>query len=61
MLRGLIVAPHSPFTGEGELNLAVVEAYARHLVAHNVAGAFICGSTGEWAGPGFVDTSIARM
>ena len=47
MLRGLIVAPHSPFTGEGELNLAVVEAYARHLVAHNVAGAFICGSTGE--------------
>jgi N-acetylneuraminate lyase len=46
-LTGLIAAPHTPFTSGGELNPTVVAAQAALLVESGVAGAFVCGSTGE--------------
>src|SRR6478672_5426601 len=46
-LSGLIAAPFTPFTNDGELNLAVVEKQAERLVAAGVKGAFVCGTTGE--------------
>lgn len=46
-LNGLVAATHSPFTGDGALNLGVVERQAAHLLARRLDTAFICGSTGE--------------
>ena len=46
-LTGLIAAPHTPFTASGELNPSAVAAQAALLVEAGVAGAFVCGSTGE--------------
>lgn len=46
-LTGLIAAPFTPFHADGSLNLAVVEKQAASLVANGVAGAFVCGTTGE--------------
>jgi N-acetylneuraminate lyase len=46
-LTGLIAAPHTPFTPAGELNRSVVSAQAALLIEAGVAGAFVCGSTGE--------------
>jgi N-acetylneuraminate lyase len=46
-LTGLIAAPHTPFTASDQLNPSVVTAQAALLVESGVAGAFICGSTGE--------------
>jgi N-acetylneuraminate lyase len=46
-LTGLIAAPHTPFTADGELNPSIIADQAALLIESRVAGAFICGSTGE--------------
>ena len=45
--RGLVSAPHTPFAADGSLNPAVVAAQVERLATDHVAGAFVCGSTGE--------------
>lgn len=46
-LTGLVAATHTPFTADGELNLAAVERQAEHLARNGVKTVFIGGSTGE--------------
>ncbi len=46
-IEGLIAAPFTPLDAAGALNLDVVPAYADLLRRNGVAGAFVCGSTGE--------------
>lgn len=46
-LTGLVAATHTPMHADGRINLAAIERQAAHLAASPVAGAFICGSTGE--------------
>ena len=46
-IKGLVAAPFTPFTPEGELNTKVIPDYYRLLKKNKVIGAFICGSTGE--------------
>lgn len=46
-LSGLIAAPHTPFRPDGSLALDVIARQARLLAHNRVAGAFICGTTGE--------------
>lgn len=46
-MRGLIAAPFTPMKTDGSLNLALIPAYYEMLRSNGVAGAFICGSTGE--------------
>jgi N-acetylneuraminate lyase len=46
-LTGLVAATHTPFNSSGEMNLAVVEKQAEHLIRNGVNTAFIAGSTGE--------------
>lgn len=45
--HGLIAAPFTPMYDDGSLNLPEVKPYADLLVAQGIAGAFICGTTGE--------------
>src|SRR5687767_10708972 len=46
-LSGLIAAPFTPMLENGSLNLSLLPEYYELLKANGVAGAFICGSTGE--------------
>lgn len=46
-LQGLIAAPFTPMHKDGSLNLSLIPAYYEMLKINGVAGAFICGSTGE--------------
>jgi len=46
-LTGLIAAPFTPMSQNGSLNLTLISDYYRFLKHNGVAGAFICGSTGE--------------
>ncbi len=46
-IKGLIAAPYTPFRNDGGLNLPMIEKLAESLVANKVAGAFVCGTTGE--------------
>ncbi len=46
-LHGLVAATHTPFAADGELNLAVVEKQAAHLLHQGVNTVFVGGSTGE--------------
>lgn len=46
-LTGLIAAPFTPMNPDGSLNLQIIPAYYQMLKMNKVAGAFICGSTGE--------------
>jgi len=46
-LRGLIAAPFTPFRQNGEVDLEMIENLAVSLIANKVAGAFVCGTTGE--------------
>ena len=48
-LTGLIAATFTPFDTWGELALGSVEKQAEHLLKTGASGAFICGSTGEFA------------
>jgi N-acetylneuraminate lyase len=47
MLRGLVPAVPTPLTPDGELSLELIEPLVEHLVTQGVAGAFVCGTTGE--------------
>jgi N-acetylneuraminate lyase len=49
LLSGIIAASYTPFTADGELNLSLVPDLGRHLHRNGVAGAFVCGTTGEGA------------
>lgn len=44
---GLVAAPFTAFAQPGELDLLAVERQAQLLATNGVAGAFICGTTGE--------------
>lgn len=46
-LHGLVAATHTPFHPDGSLNLAMVEAQAKHFVKNKIATLFIGGTTGE--------------
>lgn len=46
-LEGLVAAPFTPMKPDGSLNLDLIPAYYEFLKHNGVAGAFICGSTGE--------------
>ena len=46
-LHGLVAATHTPFDPHGQLNLAIVEAQAEHLLRSGVNAVFIAGTTGE--------------
>jgi len=46
-IRGLIVAPFTPMTDDGEVNLDRIAAQADHLARSGVEGVFVCGTTGE--------------
>jgi N-acetylneuraminate lyase len=46
-LQGLIAAPFTPMYPDGSLHLHLIPQYYQLLKANGVAGAFICGSTGE--------------
>ncbi len=43
----LIAAPHTPFHADGQLNLEMIPQQCEYLLANQVQGAFICGTTGE--------------
>ena len=47
--HGLCPATHTPFRGDGALDLAVVERQAGHLLARKIDRVFIGGTTGESA------------
>jgi len=59
-IKGLIAAPFTPFGPDGELNLDLIPAYYAFLRRNGVAGAFICGSTGEGVSLAF-DEKVAVM
>ena len=46
-LIGLIAAPFTPTQTDGSVNLSLIGKLANHLADNKVAGAFICGTTGE--------------
>lgn len=46
-IEGLVSAPFTPFAADGEVNLSQVGPYAALLARNGVAGAFVCGSSGE--------------
>lgn len=46
-LRRLIAAPFTPMYEDGNINTSIISSYYTLLKANGVAGAFICGSTGE--------------
>ena len=48
-ISGLIAATFTPFTDSGDINLDLVPALVANLRRNGVAGAFICGTTGESA------------
>ena len=48
-ITGLIAAPYTPMHGDGSINLAQISNQATLLKKEGVAGAFICGTTGEGA------------
>jgi len=43
----MIAAPFTPFSADGNVNLSAVEEQAELFADNAVAGAFICGTTGE--------------
>jgi N-acetylneuraminate lyase len=46
-LHGLIAAPYVALNGDGSIDLNKVELQAQSLIHNDVAGAFVCGTTGE--------------
>ena len=45
--KGLVAAPFTPFKENGAVDFAMIEKLAASLEANRVAGAFVCGTTGE--------------
>ncbi|MBB2144697.1 dihydrodipicolinate synthetase [Pedobacter sp. LMG 31464] len=46
-LEGLIAAPFTPMSENGDINPSIIPAYYQFLKENKITGAFICGSTGE--------------
>ncbi len=46
-IHGLIAAPFTPMDKNGVINPAIIPSYYQFLKRNKIAGAFICGSTGE--------------
>lgn len=46
-IKGLIVAPFTGFTADGELNLSMVKVQADFYKRNGISGAFVAGTTGE--------------
>ncbi|MFB3891913.1 MAG: dihydrodipicolinate synthase family protein [Phycisphaerae bacterium] len=46
-ITGLVAAPHTPMREDFLLDLDGVDRLARCFIANGMAGAFVCGSTGE--------------
>ncbi|MDR1724627.1 MAG: dihydrodipicolinate synthase family protein [Tannerella sp.] len=46
-LNGLIAATFTPMDTAGEVDLSIIDAYARRMIDNGVTGAFVCGTTGE--------------
>ena len=46
-ITGLVAPVHTPMHPDGSLNLEMSELIVAHLERWNVAGIFVCGSTGE--------------
>jgi N-acetylneuraminate lyase len=46
-IEGLVAAPYTPMKKGGAVDTAVIERYASFLTRNGVAGAFVCGSSGE--------------
>lgn len=44
---GLMAAPFTPFTENGEINPDIIPAYVDKLVGDGLKGIFVCGSNGE--------------
>jgi N-acetylneuraminate lyase len=45
--KGLIAAPHTPFNPDGGINLDAIEKQAALLDKNDLAGVYVCGTTGE--------------
>jgi len=56
-ITGMIVAPHTPMHGDGSVNLDAIEKQAELFARNDLAGVFICGTTGE----GMSLTTTERM
>ena len=54
--QGIIAAPHTPFTTDGELNIQAIDTQAAKFKADGLDGVFICGTTGE----GYAQTLTER-
>lgn len=46
-IQGLVAAPHTAMYADGSVNLGMIEKQAAALASAGVAGAFVCGTTGE--------------
>lgn len=46
-LSGLIAAPFTPLTEEGEVNYSIIPQQVEQLIKDGVKGAYVCGSSGE--------------
>jgi len=46
-LNGLVAAPYTPFTQNGDLMPDTIDKYADHLIENKISGVFVCGTTGE--------------
>ena len=46
-ITGLLAAPHTPMHDDASVNLDRIEAQVELLSANGLAGAFLCGTTGE--------------
>lgn len=55
--KGLVAAPFTPFKKSGAVDLGMIERLAASLESNRVAGAFVCGTTGE----GVSMTTAERM
>lgn len=56
-IKGLINAPFTPFSEDGEVNLEPIAQYAAMLAKNGLKGVFINGSSGE----GYLLTDQERM
>lgn len=46
-ISGLIAATFTPMHEDGSINLDMIEKQSESLIANDVSGAFVCGTTGE--------------
>lgn len=46
-IKGMIVAPFTGFTVDGQVDLSIVARQKKYYQDNGIAGAFVCGTTGE--------------